>query len=347
MPAIVKHVFYCHSAITALVATSVISKLGVSPEDVHVIWGRGYKWAALPYPSTALPADLAELAEVPSYGCRHLTRKHRKSLKALDRFLSQCAKGARFIAYLPNTRNFLMQAVATNANVAGLDFLEEGLMSYAGAYEKPTSPSYSGLLGTARRWSKRTWHGGRSYFYRPMRFPKEPVLFTINPRLEQQSSTREAVFAPVVSAFGGGQWRHDARQVFVFDVIVEFGYCEEAALLGVFRHFLRNLYDGKDTLVIRFHPAQKMQDRILREMDECGVRYAVDESSTPLELVMAQRPDLTLYGFHSSLLFYAKVFGLKAYSLAKLLAAADARARKWYADTMPAVFYEALSFYEN
>lgn len=341
------HIFYCHSPITLLLATSVIKHLNLDDVDVHIIWGRGYQWNQIPYASTLLSNRVMRLADVPSYGEKGLITKYQQELSLLDDLFANASKGHSYTLYLPSTRNFLMQACATHPLVSELHFIEEGLMTYTGKYLKETGSQYRGFSGGIKSWLKRDWHGGRSFYYKTMRDDKECCrLYSINPKFHQEIESCSAVIVPLSCSLLHTDLPEDVKHIFVFDAIAEFGYCSNEALLDVFSYFLNKIFDKTQLLTIRFHPAQKIQAMVIELLNTSGVGYKIDTGNVPLELFMLKRKDLILYGFHSSLLFYGTVFGVNSFSLAKILAEKDVDAKKWYETTMPHIFYEKLNFYE-
>lgn len=334
-----KNLFYCHSALTALVAYSTAVSLFEGTNAAGVIWGRGVHLPDMGMLDLRLSRSAEGLASHPTYGGLLLAVRKGRQIAEVDRLLTNFAEGEGIRLFLPSTRNFLMQVLATSSSVKELHFLEEGLLSYTGRYRKEVARKYT-RIELALSWHR---HGGRSEVYRPRSFAVDAEICTVNSRFSQEFIGAVPRYVPmcfppswVETPVGG------CMSYLVLDAIVENNFCSVEGLLGVLEMYFVQHRQHDQFIRVRFHPAQRIQSRILELLDRLGVRYEVDDAKMPFECLLAKIKGIRVVGFHSSLLFYAALAGAHVESLASELAAADDAARHWYDVAMPKVFFESV-----
>lgn len=323
-------------------ALATIRALGIPKGQLYIVWGREYSYPT-DKKNIKLPKKIQCLGSIPSYGERWLLFRYWTKVRALDDFLDAISPNTKVSLYLPSTRNFLMQAMATSRKVVALYYIEEGLLSYTGNYTKKTNIKYRGAVGLVKSLCKWSWHFGRSFYYKKELY--SPCLFTINADLNSFNNCGVVNFVSPEGLLDEIEYPFLDSSVFVFDALVEFGYCNVESVINIFDIFLRKFSSGKERLIVRFHPVQMIQKKIIEILEKNRINYVVDDGCFPLEIVLMQRR-MKIYGFHSSLLFYAEIFGSEAFSLASDLMKVDDTAKEWYKASMPKLFFEKVKSLE-
>lgn len=83
-------------------------------------------------------------------------------------------------------------------------------------------------------------------------------------------------------------------------------------------------------------------------MDRAGMHYNVIPSTVAAESMLLKSRDMTVYGFHSSLLYYAALWGHRAVSLLKVLERLDPGFLRRHARlNLPETFFRRVSVPED
>lgn len=338
-----KHVFYIHSHITFLVATSVVKQLGLKKTDICFLTGRNYQ----PYPTyenyylESLTIEQNEIDKVPSYGSNLLMIKKGKTLRSIDQLLIKVTCGKPFIAYLPSTRNFLMQFISTHHNCEEIRLIEEGTMTYKPDIVKAANPAYKTFWGKIRRSLKAADHGFRSNYYQSSSPVKPIELYGFSHVLEtalKGSCINVTLVKLNTEYIGSRDWGHQPDDsLFLMDGLIENKIATVQQVQRSFSKFLQNM-DKRNRIHIKFHPIQKSEDVILEVFQKYQFPVSVIDNSTPLEILLLESKRMKVYGCYSSLLFYGALFGHEVRSIYPFIEEGNPIARTWRENAMPPIF---------
>lgn len=339
-----KHVFYVHSHITFLVTNSIIVQEQLPDKAVVVLVGRKYS----PYQSTRVlkivnlneaqnSVNSVSTAAAPFYWLRNWA-----NLRSIDCMLDEATLGQSFTAYLPSNRNYLMQYIGSHPKCCEVRLLEEGTMSYRSDIFKPTNQYYSSLIGKWKKWGKALDHGFRSNFYEIPKNKQGEVVYGFHKALAEslEGSFLQVKLLPLThNAIEPSQNLNLApgSHFFFMDALVELGLTSLEELTAVLGTFFKSFRDHPN-FYLKFHPAQKVSEEILKIFKENGVKVQVLPAQLPAELILAQSKDLNVFGFYSSLLLYAVFFGHKVQTLYPILETTSEKAANWRKTAMPTVF---------
>lgn len=350
-----KHIFYIHSHITFLVATSVIKEFALSKADICLVAGRNYQ----PYPTyenyclVSLTVEQNEIAQVPTYGSNFLMIKKGKTLRSLDQLLNKITDGESFIVYLPSTRNFLMQFISTHKNCEETRLIEEGTMTYKSDIAKAANPVYRNLSGKIKRSLKAINHGFRSNYYQSSTPVKSIELYGFSHALETalQGSHIKVTLVKLNTDYRGKRdWGiQPGDSLFFMDGLLERKIANAEQIQQSLSLFLENM-DKRNRIHVKFHPIQVSGNVILEVFRRYQFPVSVLDNNTPLEILLLESDPMKVYGYYSSLLVYAALFGHEAISIYPSIEEGNPIARSWRETAMPPIFYmyvKTLNFNPN
>ncbi len=317
-----KHIFYIHSFITYIVSISIISELYINEVDVLFLCGRNFNY----YPSSkitiiSLPPRISELLSVPTYGERFLALKRAKNIIEFDKLISYFVKNELFVAYLPNTKNFLMQLMATHPKCKNMVFIEEGLLTYTGDFFKKTHEYFSkNFCGKVMRLIKYPNHINRSFYYRPYTFGFPIKIFVLNKYENSPPEFEVNVISKIISPSIDPSYKLNGSHILILQPTVEQGDTLLENYLKVISILIEYLKkNGVVNLYVKFHPEQSIESEITSTIKNSGIFNKIIPGNISVEIILLNSENLYLYGFYSSLLYYASCWGHHAYSLNKLL----------------------------
>lgn len=344
-----KHVFYIHSYITYIVAVSVVAELALDHRDLVFIYGRDFHYRHIPDIAVyELPSNLMALSRVPSYGKRFIFLRKHRDIKALDKLIDRLAGGGSFTAYLPLTKNYLMQLIVTHPQCGGLIFLEEGLLSYTGHFVKNTyAPFVNNWRGKLTALSKFPNHGYRSYFYRSHNFSQPLSIYMLHEAPDiRQADIDVCVLKSVVVPSLDPQFQIDNSYLFIVETVIEDGIVSADNYFSVLETYIDDLKrHGVDSIWIRFRPNYSASEDIITLFKERSIHVDILADEVCIESILSHSKNLTVVGLHSSLLFYAAIWGHRSLSLLNRLYEIDNQAEEKYRKYLhiPSIFYEKVT----
>lgn len=344
-----KHIFYIHSYITYIVAVSVVAELALDHRDVVFIYGRSFHYRDIPDIAVAeLPSNLMALSRVPSYGKRFIFFRKHRDIKALDKLIGRLTQSGNFTAYLPLTKNYLMQLIVTHPQCGGLIFLEEGLLSYTGNFVKNTyAPFVNNWRGKLAALSKYPNHGYRSYFYRSNNFSQPLSIYMLHEAPDiRQANIDVRVLKSVVVPSLDPQFQIDDSYLFIVETVIEDGIVSADNYFSVLETYIDELKKHKVAGVwIRFRPNYPASGAIIALFNKRSIHVDILPDEICIESVLSHSKNLTVAGLHSSLLFYAAIWGHTSLSLLKRLFQIDNQAEEKYQKYLhiPGIFYEKVN----
>ncbi len=344
-----KHLFYIHSCITYIVSVSVVAELNLRLDEVVFVYGRGFTHEEYSYiKSVRLPESLMILGKISSRGAKLLMLRKFREITTVDRLVTDLVQGDKYIAYLPLTKNYLMQLLATHPNCSDLVFIEEGMLTYTGKINIDTNITYgTGLRGKAARFITFLNHGNRSFYYRPYTYSQPMPLYVLRDAVDATGPAldvrvlRSVVVPPLDVGF-----KFDGGCILIIETVVEDGITSSENYLHALDAFITDyLKDESDTIWIRFRPNHPVPGEVLNYLKNRSLEVKLLPDQICAESLFYHSRDLTVVGLSTSLLFYAAIWGHESYSLLKTLFEIDDAAEHKYQSYvyLPQAFYDHVN----
>lgn len=312
-----KHLFLIHSHTVFLTAMGVIEKLGLRESEVVIMNFRNYRNPKYPiafecYDFTKTVEDSFHIFF--SYSRKHflLDKKMReKVVGEFDGFIDNVIH-EEYALYVPQLQSPTFQILATNDKCKEVLFVQEGgrvMFDCITDKNKWYFTLYNILFmrNEKRMWKAYNWFPDKyAHYKRPIKaFAFDKAYFGKMP------TETIMVTWPIMEIDIKLNMNYP---VFVMEAAVELGQVEKQ----VYMKALGNLIDNcaKENNYIKFHPQQSKdtQEQIVEIFHQKGKDVESLPMNVPFELVLSSNKNMTVCGFGSSLLFYAKAFGHKVVS---------------------------------
>lgn len=340
-----KHLFYIHSHITYIVAASIVTNQNLPHEDVLFFFGRDFSINACPFPSVSLPVQEWRLSNIPSYGEPFLLFREGRFLLRVEKRINEFINNQDFVAYLPLTKNYLMQWIQTHRRCVELNILEEGLLFYTGNSVKPDARIFgdqvAGKFQTILRYPN---HLNRSVMFKKGK-AQLSKLYTVSESQDWPDSIAEyaTTVRPLYKPEVPEEYRLDRAAVFFWDGLPESGVTSIEALRKVFGCFLDHIERQGYPLYIKYHPTSKHVNDFNILIQERNMTSTQIPPEISAEGILLWSTNLTVYGFHSSPIFYASLWGHPSYSLIETLYQIDPVAEERYVRIgVPSIFFDKV-----
>lgn len=330
------HLFYVHSNITLLSCLAVIQKKNLN--NIVILFGRGFTNGIikLDYKVIYLPKKITELEAIPTSGAFKPLWIYRKLL-SLDRLIDSF-ESESFSCYLPNTNNFLMQAIISNSKCVEYNIIDEGLLNYTNPKQfiKPTNQLFAkqSILKKGLRYFS---HFNRSNFINPVNSTFNSIYLFNKSDFDNLNYKIIKIEYP---SLGLKLKRMDDLHVFVFDNSVNDNVIEYNLYYELLADIFKNIKVNK--LYVKFHPAESNHNPIISILNNSKINYEILPVDLPLELVFAESKNMSIYGIWSSLLFYASVTNQKVFSYINLASKISPKAKRWSDIYMPKSFFKCI-----
>lgn len=300
-----KHVFLIHSHTLFLTAMGVLDFLKIDKEAVVFLYSRHYSNSLIePGCKTVEVTDLADRQE------QLLDNRKRKGLlDEIDKLIDHVA-GSSFVLYAPHFAMVFAQALYTHKKCVKAAYIQEGGMIYRKSITTHLSFRQKLRCFVADKLYRHTNRIWRAYgWYMPVKLNKQRDL--------DSYAISDEYFKYLPSTNHIIRWPHvdmplaikDNAHVFVFDGFVKNGLVEQEFYLDKCKKLVDKF--AQPFNYIKFHPAQSQEecDTIKSYFDRQGRKYEVLDNSIPLEIVLASTSGLSVIGFGSSLLYFARDLG--------------------------------------
>lgn len=313
-----KHVFLVHSSTTLIVAKGVIERESVDRDDVLFILTRGF--------STNLDYNKINVNELFQH-FENITYKNFykgwKFIGKVDEFVNSCIND-NFMIYLPHIAHPFFQILCTHVNCLDVKILEEGvnclskkIYNNVGSFKFKLINLIFNDLGI---YGKTRYFRVRSNIDFPLiRKKLQPIFYSITPNgfKEVNGYEKKVVNYNFADLNNDRNIIENNSAVFVFEGIVEQGNLSKETFFNSIRYVTDEIKENK--IYVKFHPAQSKENieeicRILTSKFE----IIILDNSVILELEFLKTKNLLVYGFTTSLLHYAKLFGHQIISYSSL-----------------------------
>ena len=307
-----KHLFLIHSHTVFLTAMGVIEKLKLSNENIIFVTLRNYNPPTIGIKYKCY--DLSEIFEEGyhiffSYSRKHFlyNKKNRDDVvNKLDSFVDKYV-GNDYYLYIPHMQAPVFQILATNKKCIECFFLQEGARVMYDLITNKNKWYFSLYNKFVLRNETRMWKAYAFFPCKDAKYKKTIKVFAFDKHYFG-NLPKETILVSWPKLETG--IRLDSSfPIFVLEGAVELGQVEK----NVYMHAVEKLIMeyGKANNYIKFHPQQSNSTRnmILDMFKNNGKNVEPLPMDVPLELILSSHENLTICGFGSSLLFYAKSFG--------------------------------------
>ena len=301
-----KHVFVIHSHTTFLIALSAIEKERIKVNNVLLLYCRNYSNKTVDIPYNTIEANVLYsylYKFVIDY--RFSPFRQIKYNKLVDEFVRDIVRDS-YELYIPHTNYPFFQVLATNPLCRGVNLIQEGASTFL---EDKFSWKIR-LSNVLTFFNKRVW------FQESWLIPS----FLVN-KMHNTYAIRDSFFSKikckdhVIVSFPSIKVNINIdtnKPIYIMEASAE----HEAIKTEVFLEGCKYMIDKthEDLNYIKFHPDQSKENRakILSFFEK--TKIVVLPMDIPFEMIMSSYKNLKIYGFTSSLLYFAQDLGHEVHS---------------------------------
>lgn len=310
-----KNLFYIHSHITYYVTKAIIKKFNYTNDNVVLVISRNYKNKEI---NNFISIDISKIHDdLDAFGLSNFHKKHFQ-IDEIDTLLNnQFSAGQKFRAYLPHIFHPAMQIIATHNQCEELHIIEEGVNAYS------TYLMHKKDKSLIKQMVKSTINAI------PL-IGKKRIFFVKNFDLTKFAKNTPSIFYSITSkGFKGLPYKIErikmlpidnlvydisGSSVLVLEGAVEQGNMKLSTMLNGIETIIKDIEVGE--VYIKFHPAQSNENRnkIENLIKSYNIKTKVIPNDIAFEQIILTNTDLKVYGFTTSLLFYANEYGCETYS---------------------------------
>ena len=331
-------VFFIHSNITYLSSLAIIEAENI--QNPILIFGRNFRSSFFvnSYEKVYLSEKIDFLSKIPTSRKFLLFFRHYFSIQGFNTILQTITKKNSFTCYIPHTKNFLMQLCINHKNCIAYNILDEGLLSYTEneSFIKKTNSYYvENKFGIFIKYLKYFNHFNRSdyYNYNNKAYNYLYLFFQQKAAIDKVKLLKLPKFK---TANHNLNMAND-KTIFILDDYDSNNFISKTdylkALVEVFTKF--NISEA----FIKTHPATKDKTEVFALLKSKNISVTLISDEIPIEAFLVYGKNISVYGFFSSLLFYASIFNQKSYSLLGYL-------KKQYTikneNLLPTIFYDKV-----
>lgn len=304
-----KHLFIIHSHTTFLTALGTIHYLNVSEKDCIMLFSRNYTNDVVKH-----NCNVIDFNAITNFCKTNMFKTHKMrtiALKLIDDFVNDniCDK---YILYAPHFSLCTAQALYTNVNCIKGSYIQEGGIPYKTAYKTNNTwreNIYYFLLNRCYYRTKRVWRP--SYWYLEGTLNKQFTIdsFSISDTFfKYLPSINHIIKWPSIDL---GLNINTKANFFIFDGFVKNGMCEKKLYFNCCARIIQDC--AYDFNYIKFHPNQDVEERnfIISVFEKERYKYEILNDTIPFELILSSYSNLTVTGFGSSILYFARDKGHK------------------------------------
>ncbi|MCZ4407254.1 polysialyltransferase family glycosyltransferase [Cryomorphaceae bacterium 1068] len=298
-----RHVFYLHSHITAIVCQGVIDHLNLSEQQVQLILQSNYANQLPSFFDKYVKKICGVLVHKKSKTAR-IGRKVRPLLESfyLDRQARKITPVEDYTLYLPQDKISLFRYLIFQPYCVKYYYIEEGLSCYDSSNFGEPKVFHPKNVFTKNLLPLGGMYKGQ-YLYN--RFPGNTGAYALG----KEAFPNEMNVCPItVEIPENYKVQLEAGNLFIFGALMRYGMIPKSMGDKYFQCVLSVL--KKKSFYVKFHPNQEEEEikeiKYLMKME--GIRYQEIPTDCVLEYeLMSKR--ISVYGFVSSLLFYNQILG--------------------------------------
>lgn len=310
-----KNLFYIHSHLTYYVTKAIIKKFKLKNDEIVLVTSRNYKHKEI---GSYTVLDVTTIHDhLDSFNIYNFYKKH-KYINQIDELLNNCfSQEIRFRAYLPHVFHPVMQIIATHNLCEEVHIIEEGVNAYSKYLMHKKDKSLVKKM-VKRTINALSFIGKNRIFYVKnfdlTRFAKNtpPIFYSITSKGFQGLSYHVERIKMLPS--NHIDYDISGSSVLVLEGAVEQGNMKLSTMLNGIKRILEDVTAGK--IYIKFHPAQSKANCIKIEnlIKQHNINTEVIPNYIAFEQIILTNSGLKVYGFTTSLLFYASEYGCEVFS---------------------------------
>lgn len=314
-----KHVFVIGSHSPYLTALGVIDHLKLDKKDILFIWGRNYQ--CIFHDAEIESYDLSDLYVI--YFRNNTLKNIKDCIVKIDDFITDKI-GTEYVLYIPLLNFPFMQIWATNIFCRDIKFIQEGIIDFCSRKRESLINCFFNTfyLQSNRVWKADNWNT-------ELRLKNKTIseTFAITDKLFQEIDCKHTIVKWPICKLN--YTLNPDSSFFLFESAVEMKLVEKDIFIDSIKKMIRKY--GRTINYIKFHPFQSEQNKetIKQLFIENGLEYSEMPNDIPFELVLASYKNLNIYGFTTSLVFFAQLMGHNAISCCKLLLRSKTFQKYW------------------
>ncbi|KKN39915.1 hypothetical protein LCGC14_0738510 [marine sediment metagenome] len=314
-----KHLFYLHSHITYYVSMAVIKSKEIPEEDIVFIISRNYNNKGL---KRKITLDVSLIHDEMNHYLIDRFYKLYAFIPKIDGLIEEKTNGEKYTVYLPLIENKLMQIIATNKKCISLNIIEEGATAYAPYFMHfRFKNKFEGLLKNTLNLFlsliRNRFYYVKVYDLRRFKKSSPPIFYSITSDSFKGLPYHIEILPPVREELEA--YSQPNMKVLVLEGAVEQGNLKIDTLLKGIQHILDE--NSFKDLYVKYHPVQTTENRtkIIELITSNGVTQITIADEIPFEQITINNNNIMVFGFTSSLLYYAKKFGCTVISYEDVL----------------------------
>lgn len=316
-----KHVFYIHSHLTFYCSQNVQKHLAIGPEEVRYILARNYSNA---FHSDIKAVDFSELQD--KYNTIMNPKELKENLKIVDNKIEHLTDDLNYVLYTSTLSHPLKQIVATHPNCKSVEIIEEGISSYM------NEPSFYASFDNQFSFLRHFWlEIVKPFFGYPLRIsgmsPFNTNRFTNHhyfgfyEGVYPYANKKKIRLLPDIRIENiPTEFKLKGEKVLFFDAVMveQKKICTPAEYLRNFDQCITMLDVTGKRLFAKFHPSQDQEiiESIKAQFKKSNCEVILIPDEIPAEQILTQSTDLKVFGWFSTLLFYAFKMGHETISFA-------------------------------
>lgn len=308
-----KHLFFAHSHTLTLCSLGTINYLNLDHKDCIFLCTRNY---IMPEGLTDCKVIDANLVynEFNNRLSGSLLQNY-KDIKRFDKYLNEWTEGDEYNFYPPHLCGFFI-LIASNKKCKKVSFVQEGAFTIPGVFINHLT-----LYRKIRRWLSSLKHYGSFrkfacngwYTDGCLPFQKKIDLYATSESYFQYMPKKKSVFHRIAWPMCNRKLHieYTDAPIFVFDGFVKNEVVDKEVYMSACKRIINENY--KERNYLKFHPAQVQEERdlIISYFSDLGIKTMIFPETIPFEFYITNCKNLTIVGFSSSLLIYAKNAGHK------------------------------------
>lgn len=311
----IQYVFIIHSHTTFLTAMGVLDYIKADIKNAVFLYSRHY--------SNSVAKPMCKIIDTTGIVDRQQLLWNNKKRKGIIREIDSIINNVitdKYILYTPHFAMPFAQVLYTNKKCIKAAYIQEGGMIYRKAIVTHLSLRQkvrSFITDKIYRHSNRIWSAYG--WYMPGKLYKQSDL--------DSYAISDDVFRNLPSNNHIIKWPHfdiplpvkDHENVFVFDGFVKNHLVEQDFYLKKCKELVCKF--AQEFNHIKFHPAQSEAEcnKIISYFDQQECKYTILDNSIPFEIILSSTKGLSVIGFGSSLLYFARDLNHTVYCMDKWL----------------------------
>lgn len=324
-----KHLFVINSHTTCMTALGVIDYLHLNKDDIIFVLVRNYK-------NILIQGKYKEIDMSWAYSYKYFQNllSCYIVIKKIDKQINNGVGNSNYIMYAPNPGGVrILQLIFTNSFCSGFNYLQEGALVLSGLLKKRQLPLSRSILDIFFKtlYHHRIWS---SYFsWRVPDFINDdrsnPVCYALNDSIFKELGYKQQTINWPKFDIESKYSLDPQYPCFIFESSVEMDIIEK----DIYMHFVEVLIEraAGSMNYFKFHPFQSAENReyITSLFTKRGLQFKELPMEFPFEVYLSSYKHMTVLGFKSSLLVFAKQLGHNIISLENELLANSARYSHW------------------